>query len=985
MFSRHLAKYRDHAIKAAPFALGVLILGVILLITHPKSGNLPLTASLTGLGTGNNIYISQTAKGNANGVDCNDAYASTFFNTAANWGSNAGQIGPGTTVHLCGVFTFPAGAMGLSVLGSGTSANYITIQFEPGAVLQAPYFGGSEGGSAGCGPAYDCLGGIQVYQQSYVIIDGGTNGIIQNTANGTNLANHQSSNGIYMQGDHLIVRNLTVQDIYMNAGTTSAATDTGGNNTVGILCDGPCTNIAIYNNTVNDSKVGIGGAFSATTGPSGCPAPIGVVGVTTKNLPAPTGNWGLCVYNNNLSDHDWQMGIGAQNGDAINIFSNQWGDIGGLPGWLNWQFPVSAYHQDGLITFPASGKETVYAYDNYSHGDLGQGSPSGHIYCASNDESGPTSGGCTLVAFNNVVVQTGSTQWPNDAENDTPFAIDLSNYSIAGPMTLYNNTVIGGGQSIVAYTTPNSSPQGGPTAYTLVNNIFEPAISGVATGQYITESSGAVVIGAITASNNIYNNGGNNPWTLNNTQYTTISAWQAACNCDTVGTSVGNPYLSSMYEPLLGSPAIGLGANLTSLNIPTLNADMSGTARPASGPWDVGAYQYVGTSTPDTIPPTVSISSPASGAILSGNASPVAASASDNVGVVKVELYVDGNLVGTDMSSPYTFSLDTTALTNGTHVLSAKAYDAAGNIGTSTPVSVTVSNVSQTLSVSLSSSPSSGQAPLATSLTASISGTAQGTITYIFYCNRSDTGTNITNPYDLMVTVPSTQTSYTASNLCAYQTAGTYTPKVIAEQGTASPAQAQASVSVQSPPPPLISSVTVGQVTASSAVITTVLSAPGSIVVKYGQTTGYGQATQSSPYLTTVYVNLTNLFPNTLYDFDVVALPQASGTPVTSQNFSFTTNPLPVTISISNIATVTTQNTATISWTTNIPANSNVLYGTTSLSSSVSSSSLATAHKLILTGLKRTTTYEYQISSTDAHGDTGSSGVSHFTTTKAGK
>lgn len=44
------------------------------------------------------------------------------------------------------------------------------------------------------------------------------------------------------------------------------------------------------------------------------------------------------------------------------------------------------------------------------------------------------------------------------------------------------------------------------------------------------------------------------------------------------------------------SPLIGQGVNLTSLGITALNSDITGIARPASGPWDIGAYQFAGSS-----------------------------------------------------------------------------------------------------------------------------------------------------------------------------------------------------------------------------------------------------------------------------------------------------------------------------------------------------------------------------------------------------
>ena len=55
----------------------------------------------------NDIYIAQTAQGGNTGVDCADAFVYTYFNTPANW-SGAPNIGDGTTVHVCGTFTFGA-------------------------------------------------------------------------------------------------------------------------------------------------------------------------------------------------------------------------------------------------------------------------------------------------------------------------------------------------------------------------------------------------------------------------------------------------------------------------------------------------------------------------------------------------------------------------------------------------------------------------------------------------------------------------------------------------------------------------------------------------------------------------------------------------------------------------------------------------------------------------------------------------------------
>src|SRR5205085_3699144 len=94
----------------------------------------------------------------------------------------------------------------------------------------------------------------------------------------------------------------------------------------------------------------------------------------------------------------------------------------------------------------------------------------------------------------------------------------------------------------------------------------------------------------------------------------------------------------------------------------------------------------------DITPPTVSITSPANGATVSGTVS-VTASASDNVGVAGVQFQLDGANLGAEATAaPYQVSWNTSTTTNGSHTLTARARDAAGNAATSTAVAVTVNN-----------------------------------------------------------------------------------------------------------------------------------------------------------------------------------------------------------------------------------------------------------------------------------------------------
>ncbi|MBU6414831.1 hypothetical protein KGQ34_01115 [Patescibacteria group bacterium] len=98
----------------------------------------------------------------------------------------------------------------------------------------------------------------------------------------------------------------------------------------------------------------------------------------------------------------------------------------------------------------------------------------------------------------------------------------------------------------------------------------------------------------------------------------------------------------------------------------------------------------VGSST-DNLNPTVSVAFPANNATISGTVN-VATNAADNVGVTRVEFYVDGQLIITDAVSPYFYNWDTSKIANGSHILFAKAYDAAGNVGISSAVIINVNN-----------------------------------------------------------------------------------------------------------------------------------------------------------------------------------------------------------------------------------------------------------------------------------------------------
>jgi hypothetical protein len=92
-------------------------------------------------------------------------------------------------------------------------------------------------------------------------------------------------------------------------------------------------------------------------------------------------------------------------------------------------------------------------------------------------------------------------------------------------------------------------------------------------------------------------------------------------------------------------------------------------------------------------PPTVTISTPAAGATVSGVV-PVQVAATDPTGVTRVEIYINNVLRAVQTAASYTWDFDTTEIANGTHTLTVKAYDPAQNIGQASLTFTTQNNLS---------------------------------------------------------------------------------------------------------------------------------------------------------------------------------------------------------------------------------------------------------------------------------------------------
>jgi hypothetical protein len=67
----------------------------------------------------------------------------------------------------------------------------------------------------------------------------------------------------------------------------------------------------------------------------------------------------------------------------------------------------------------------------------------------------------------------------------------------------------------------------------------------------------------------------------------------------------------------------------------------------------------------------------------------ITVSASDNVSVTEIDLYIDGKFYQNAIGSSATFSWNTAKVAGGSHALQAFAFDAAGNKGSSAIMTVT--------------------------------------------------------------------------------------------------------------------------------------------------------------------------------------------------------------------------------------------------------------------------------------------------------
>ncbi|NIN36666.1 MAG: S8 family serine peptidase, partial [Gammaproteobacteria bacterium] len=160
------------------------------------------------------------------------------------------------------------------------------------------------------------------------------------------------------------------------------------------------------------------------------------------------------------------------------------------------------------------------------------------------------------------------------------------------------------------------------------------------------------------------------------------------------GTSASSPIVAGVYALMMSANSSLQPAQLDSVLFDSA-LDLGGSGwDPNYGAGrvqaDMAVMAAIGEPDTDLLSPTVAITSPNSG-VIKGEV-PVYTSASDNIEVSKVELYVNDQFYASESFEPFEFILNTVEYTDGMMELEARAYDASGNTGYSDIVNVTVSN-----------------------------------------------------------------------------------------------------------------------------------------------------------------------------------------------------------------------------------------------------------------------------------------------------
>lgn len=540
------------SIATIPLMVGTNVITVQCLDPALHAGTDTISVTRTdGCNGTTNICLSSANAGAADGSSCANARVYTYFNNAANWGGGGAEIDPGDTVFICGTITTAAATVAFNFQGGGTVGNPITLKWSDGAIVQMPYFG----------DGYNCNGGgaINVGSHSNIVIDGGTNGILKATANGSARANRVTpSTGIGMcTVSNIEIKNLDILDLFVSVKNGSlGCCDNAQLEAINVYGGG--SNVSIHDNLFDHCGWCI-------------------------QVDWHDGDTGYDIYNNEFSH--WAHGLAFKTDIAganclatcLKFHDNRLHDTS------NWDYtPSCDGHMTGLHVFTVHDTGSVsglYAYNNYFYGDLGVCATGSFFIEGGGDQGNVTNGNY----WNNVIILGAGT----GELTNTWFGIFNGE---GGTTRIVNNTIICNNPS-------NNSAGFG--LQKIASLVFENNIT-VDCGDPVLSQANVTIS---VFDRNMYGSSclnGANCFHWNDSSFLgSFAAWKAACGCDANSISTSSPGVDTATAALnAGSPAIDVGANLTSIatgllstlaNDTTLGNTRTPTARPQGSGWDIGA------------------------------------------------------------------------------------------------------------------------------------------------------------------------------------------------------------------------------------------------------------------------------------------------------------------------------------------------------------------------------------------------------------
>lgn len=452
---------------------------------------------------GADIYIAQTAQGTGDGSSAANAQSLAWMN---GYGSQV----TGNTYHVVGIITNEV----------DLQASWTTLYFEPNAKISQP-------------ASFNGIKAVSTGGNTNIIVDGGSNGIIEYTQNGSGLTYSNAPAGVVMTGSaNITVRNLHFSNFYIHTDTNDQATAPMDVATA-IDANGAGGSNYFYNCTFSNICwcILVSGAIPF---------------LSASNCAFVNFDHGIIFNATNMviTDCDfgstacWDTSSDRWHHDAVHYFLGSVDDPSPCESWVisNNKFHGNWGNANTAFLFLEYAPSFVTIANNVF---LGQG-----------------------FMANGMVVASGNTNL-------------IYNNSFLG-----GNVYLSGGLNIGAGGGGDFASGTGGLGSVVENNLF----SGLNTF-IVNQSTNHIE----TFNNNVYANvvsGGNVPFASGGVLYSTFSQWQSAIGGDSNSVYTTGTVVNTDGTLPASSPAIGAGANLSGI----FTTDIKGLARAVK--WDVGAYEY---------------------------------------------------------------------------------------------------------------------------------------------------------------------------------------------------------------------------------------------------------------------------------------------------------------------------------------------------------------------------------------------------------